>query len=273
SYFVGAGERIGFPIFELDRFTDLEKHHLSFCDKLFVCSNWAKKICQKELPESKVKVINLGVDTETFYPKKYRSDTYAFLTCGKWEIRKGHDKIIEAFNKVFTEKDNVELWMICDNPFLSQERKEWWINLAKNSKLANKIILIPKQNMQADIARLMNMASCGVFPAKAEGWNLELIEMMACNKPVITTNYSAHTEYCTEHNSFLLNETKLEDAYDDPFFKGQGKWLKFTDSLFDQLCEAMKDAYRFGVNDNPNGLKTAQTYSWDRTAEQILGAL
>ena len=42
SQFVGRGEKIGFPIFELDSFNEIEKHHLSWLDKIFVCSNWAK---------------------------------------------------------------------------------------------------------------------------------------------------------------------------------------------------------------------------------------
>ena len=35
---IGKGTRIGFPIFELDRFTERELHHLESVDKIFVCS-------------------------------------------------------------------------------------------------------------------------------------------------------------------------------------------------------------------------------------------
>ena len=34
AQFVGRGKHIGFPIFELDTFTDIEKHHLNSCDEL-----------------------------------------------------------------------------------------------------------------------------------------------------------------------------------------------------------------------------------------------
>lgn len=37
---IGSGKFIGFPIFELDTFSDLEKHHLNSCDELMVCSEW-----------------------------------------------------------------------------------------------------------------------------------------------------------------------------------------------------------------------------------------
>ena len=39
AQFAGRGKRIGFPIFELDKFNDLEKHQLSSLDMIFVCSN------------------------------------------------------------------------------------------------------------------------------------------------------------------------------------------------------------------------------------------
>ena len=36
---IGQGRKIGWPIFELDTFTELELHNLSYCD-LFVCSSF-----------------------------------------------------------------------------------------------------------------------------------------------------------------------------------------------------------------------------------------
>jgi hypothetical protein len=47
SQFAGKGRRIGFPIFELDEFSELEKHHLNSLDSLFVCSQWAKSYPQR----------------------------------------------------------------------------------------------------------------------------------------------------------------------------------------------------------------------------------
>ena len=35
---IGSGPRIGFPIFELNCFSDIEKHHLASLDKIIVCS-------------------------------------------------------------------------------------------------------------------------------------------------------------------------------------------------------------------------------------------
>jgi len=46
---VGKGRKCGFPIFELNKFTEQEKHHLCGLDEIFVCSEWAKTIILNEI--------------------------------------------------------------------------------------------------------------------------------------------------------------------------------------------------------------------------------
>ena len=40
---VGKGMRCGFPIFELNQFTEQEKQNLCSLDKIIVCSQWAPR--------------------------------------------------------------------------------------------------------------------------------------------------------------------------------------------------------------------------------------
>jgi glycosyltransferase involved in cell wall biosynthesis len=145
AQFVGRGIRIGFPIFELDEFNLIEKHHLSTLDKIFVCSDWAKKIVldQIEISEENVSVIPLGVNTDIFrLAGENQNKNTVFFNCGKWEIRKGHDIIPEVFSRAFNVDDNVELWMMNTNPFLSKEEHNNWQQLYKNTKLGSKIKFI-----------------------------------------------------------------------------------------------------------------------------------
>ena len=96
---------------------------------------------------------------------------------------------------------------MCDNPFIGEGNQNWQ-NLYKNSKLGSKIRMIPRQKTHQDVMSIMRQADCGVFPSRAEGWNLELLEMMALGKDVIATNYSAHTEFCNENNCRLIEIKK-----------------------------------------------------------------
>jgi glycosyltransferase involved in cell wall biosynthesis len=274
---IGRGRHFGFPIFELTQFDQQELISMSHCDELLVCSEWAKGVVNKSVG-LKTSVVPLGVDTEIFYPAQViNTEKTIFFNCGKWEKRKGHDILGECFNKAFTKTDNVELWMMCDNPFIGDKNEEWQ-KLYKESGLGDKIRLIPRQQHHQDVARLMNMVDCGVFPARAEGWNLELLEMMACGKHVITTNYSAHTEFCTPVNSRLVNTHNLETAFDGVFFDGtKGFWAELAKDQKDVIIEYMRDVHSLKQSGqlglNQNGIDTANKFTWKNTVDKLLEAV
>jgi|TARA_R100000808_G_scaffold2804_3_gene10578 glycosyltransferase involved in cell wall biosynthesis len=277
SQFVGRGPKIGFPIFEMDRFTEVEVHHLSSLDKIFVCSKWAKKIVEENVnisPEN-VHVIPLGVNPDIFSSTGIagRKET-VFFNCGKWEIRKGHDIISEAFDRAFEPDDNVELWMMCANPFYSPQENYDWERQYKTCKMGSKVRMIPKQRDQHSVSDIMKTADCGVFPAKAEGWNLELLEMMSCGKHVIATNYSGHTEFCNSENCMLIECDELEDAHDGKWFNGQGQWAKIDEKQIDMIAAYMRDIHALKqsglLEKNIAGIETAQKFSWENSAQAIL---
>lgn len=279
---IGNGLRCGFPIFELDQFNKKELHHLNSLDKVFVCSNWAKEVVSSQLYNTykrldlnnNIHVAPLGVDTSLFKPREKSGGPTRFVNIGKWEYRKGHDVLAEAFNKAFESDDDVQLYMMNHNPFLNQEQEREWVSLYKNSKLGDKVHMIPRVRTHVQVADIMQDMDCGVFPSRAEGWNLEAIEMLACGKKLIITNYSAHTEFCNEDNSLLVNVDSKEDAYDGIWFHGQGQWAEIGDSQIDQMCEHMravhKEKQENGKIDNSSGVETADKFSWSGMADRIL---
>ncbi len=289
---IGKGKLIGFPIFELDSFSVVEKHHLDGLDEILVCSEWAKSIIVKELQpledkkevvreiSSHTHVVPLGVDRSIFYeqnPKYYNTNT-VFFTCGKWELRKSHDIIIECFNRAFDEESSVELWMMCANPFLSESQIKEWENLALNSKLGRKISIIPRVETQEQLAEIM--VDCDVFLglSHAEGWNLELLEALSMGKNVICTDYSAHTEFCNKNNANLIQIDALEDAYDGIWFTGQGKWGEIGENQKVSIVENMRRLHRIKqdlgqIPQNKNGIETAERFSWTNTAQKLVEAI
>jgi glycosyltransferase involved in cell wall biosynthesis len=277
---VGNGKYIGFPIFELTRFSAKEVTSLHHCDKIFVCSKWAKDIVQlnTKFKDDDVHVVPLGVDNDIFSPSDVSGrQSTVFLNCGKWEKRKGHDILLECFNDAFSENDDVELWMMCDNPFIGEGNKNWQ-DLYKNSKLGSKIRIIPRQKTHQDVMNVMRQADCGVFLSRGEGWNLELLEMMAMGKQVIATNYSAHTEFCTPTNSMLVNIDNLETAFDNVFFDGQcGFWAELAQNQKDAAIHYMRDVYRLKQDGhriiNENGIETGKQFSWENSTQELINGL
>tara|TARA_Y100001937_G_scaffold125183_1_gene191459 strand:+ start:4372 stop:5508 length:1137 start_codon:yes stop_codon:yes gene_type:complete len=278
---VGDGEKIGFPIFELDQFNDTEKHHLKNLDTIIVCSEWAKSVVKSQLPDSEVFVAPLGVDRSIFNPNIDTNNSNLkfanrdkvktiFLNMGKWEVRKGHDILADAFCKAFKEEDEVELWMINENPFLKEEQQKEWHDLYDSCDMHSRIRILPRLNTHEDVAVIMSQADVGVFPSRAEGWNLEALEMLSMGKHLIITDYSAHTEFCNKDNSRLIQIDEMEDAHDGIWFHGQGQWASIGDNQIDQLVNHMREIHESREEVNHSGIETANLFSWDACARKIM---
>lgn len=285
---VGRGKHVGFTIFELDRFSDRELNHLRSQDQVITCSHWGQRILS--INGIKSDVVPLGIDPSIFSPANTprTPGPTVFAHYGKWELRKGIDVLQVAFNRAFGKSDNVKLRLHCWNPFLikydhnghvvSDENKTWE-NYFKKSKLGDKIEIAPWLPTQYDIAESMRAADVGVFPTRAEGWNLELLEMMACGKRVITTNNTGHTEYVKHiENSLLIETPNQEVACDGVFFNGQGNWAEFEEEQIDQLAEYMRAEHIMIQNVDPNyinvgGIETARKFTWDNAAKKLLEVL
>ena len=273
---IGTGKFFAYPFFELDILPKKDIHQLNIADEIIVTCAWAKKILVNNGVTKPINIVPLGVNAGIFdYTIKSTmkpANKFIFMNIGKWEVRKGHDILVELFNKTFTEEDDVELWIEASSSeyAFSKTEIEYWHKLYMTSKLKDKIKIFPRLNTQIEIAQLMSYADCGIFPSRAEGWNLELLEMMAMNKPVITTNYSAHTEFCNKDNAYLVDVPETESAKDNKYFFGTGNWAKLGQNQLDQFCDMMKHVYTNKINTNENGLKTAQAYNWANATQTLI---
>lgn len=272
----GSGTYFAFPFFEVDTLNQKEKHHLNFVDHLVVSSDWAKDILSKNGINKPVSVVPLGVDTNIFSSKldnANKTPNYIFISIGKWEKRKAHDTLIECFNKAFQPRDNVELWLITHNPFLSPQEEAEWIGLIDKSPLKNKIRVFPRLQTHQQLAEVISYANCGVYISRGEGWNLELLETMSMGKPVIATDYSAHTAYCDKDNSFLVDIEETELAIDNKWFFGTSNWAKIGSKQIDQIIDRMRHCYSNKISTNSGGIQTAARLSWENTAKSLTGCM
>jgi glycosyltransferase involved in cell wall biosynthesis len=196
------------------------------------------------------------------------------MISGKWEIRKSHDKIAKALAR-FKDR-NIKVIIACENPFSSPEENNAWLNMF--SALGDKCLVARRCALHEDFAQLYNQVDCLISPSRAEGWNLPVLEAMACGKHVITTNYSAHTQFCIKDNSRLIEIDNVEPAFDGKFFNGTGgNWASFEDSQFEQLCNhidsVILEKESGSLNINNNGIKTAEIFSWINTSNKIMEAV
>ena len=120
----------------------------------------------------------------------------------------------------------------------------------------------------------MSKVDCGVFPSRAEGWNLEALEMMSMGKWVILTNYSAHSEFSREENSFQIAIEDLTPAKDGIWFDGKvGEWADIGHDEILDFSIAMQ-RFHYQMDDdariNSAGIETAKHFSWENCANKIM---
>lgn len=294
---IGKYLHCGFPIFELDRFRPVELHHLKVQDRLLVTSGWAKSVLEASgFERDWVYIVPLGVDPEVFVPdERYvvvnHSGPTVFMNIGKWEYRKGHDVLIDAFNQAFEPNDNVRLVMHCHNPCFQDPQRgrdysAQWERYCRLSKMCDKILLTDGRLPDSRaVAALIATADCGVFPSRAEGWNLEAGEFLAMGKQLIVTNCSAHTEFCNSENSKLIDCDQMEEAHDGIWFRADapdwqgkpGKWASLGQPQVDQLVAHMRDVHRIkqerGVVVNHAGIETMKHFTWENSARALISAV
>lgn len=270
---VGRGRRCAMPIFELDAFTDIEQHHLGAQDLILAPSRWAAEVLRANgIPEGRIAVVPLGVDTEVFRPvPTSKEGPTVFLNVGKWEIRKGHDVLRDAFCAAFTAKDDVKLIMACHNPCTNDAYNRGWRQWYESSPLGSKIVALDARlPSQVEVWQLMASADVGVFPSRAEGWNMELAEMLAMGKPCIATNCTAHTEYVGEAGCRLIEMGPNELACDNMWFMEQGGWPSFEEDQFDQLVQHLRTAHREKQQGTLAPTQWPARLTWTNTAQRIM---
>jgi glycosyltransferase involved in cell wall biosynthesis len=269
-----APYKIGFPIFEMDNLKYCSDH-IEQQDCIFVCSEWAKNVVLNTTKQKNVEIVHLGYNDILFNNTKWVQDgPLKFYTIGKWEYRKGHDVILKAFNGAFSNRDNVELHMLSNLQFPHMDKlNKHWSDLYMNSKLNNKIHIHDTLQNQSDVAEFINNNHVGLFLSRAEGWNMGLLESLACGRPCIATDYSGQSEYIKDfEHANIVHINNYEDAIDNVWFNKdrQSRWAQFTEDNLDHTIAMMRSLYkRFKHGDLHPYYCNHNKYTWIEASKRL----
>jgi autotransporter strand-loop-strand O-heptosyltransferase len=194
------GPKIAYNVWESTLQPEQYFNKLKEFDELWVPSKWQRDctIAQGYDP-SKIKVVPEGVDVNTFFPEntshKLTSDgRFKFFLAGRWDYRKSIKEIIETFLKTFDKNAPVDLIISVDNPFSGDGMKTTEERL-EHYGLTDDRIKILHFPPREEYIQLLKSCDAFVSCARAEGWNLPLIEAMACGTPSIYSNCSGQLEF------------------------------------------------------------------------------
>ena len=194
------GPSIAYNVWETTRQPEEFFEKLKNFTQVWVPSEW-QKLCTVEqgIEESKVKVVPEGVDGNFFKPLNEsiefpKGRPFRFVVVGRWEYRKSTKEIINSFIKAFPNNENVELLLSVDNPFSSDGCNTTEERLAKFELTDPRIKVIHHQDRDQYL-NLLQTSEVFVSCARSEGWNLPLIEAMACGTPAIYSNWGAQLQF------------------------------------------------------------------------------
>ena len=282
------GRNVVWAIFENDKLTPVYMNWLNRADLVWAPSAWARNILLAHgLPATKVTVVPEGVDAELYHPhcrpwNETKSPTkFRFLMLGKFEERKGYTQLLDAFVKAFGKTPKVEL-LIKGDYYIDQQRKgEMLLDFVKSYNAPN-IRLLTGAASQEDLFVIYNMADAFVFPSRAEGWGLPLIEAMATGLPAIATNYSGQTEFLSHLEGLFMpvrhNLVPVQDPEIHRFVMDHdGDWGRWAEADVDDLADKMQEMVKNYPQWRQNALKAStilrSRFTWANAAHIALESL
>jgi glycosyltransferase involved in cell wall biosynthesis len=225
------------------------------CDQLWVHSQWVKhQAIQSGIIPSRVKVVPNGIDQDIFNPSvtRYSLPTrkkFKFLFVGAAILRKGIDILLKAYGQAFRPEDDVCL-VIKDHSrdvfYRGEKFKDRILSLAEDRDYPE-LIYLDRYLSAPDLASLYRACDVGVFPYRAEGFSIPILEAMACGLPSIVPNFGACLDFCRPESSFLLPVRRIcapvmgDYAINTLGFKEQVDGVDFCEMSPDTLASCLKE--------------------------------
>ncbi|MBI5446992.1 MAG: glycosyltransferase, partial [Deltaproteobacteria bacterium] len=200
--------RIGYTMLEVDGFPREWVSQANLMDEVWVPSRFNREgflSCGVTRP---VHVMHLGVDVDHFNPgikavPNPRGD-FVFLSSFEWGERKSPELLLSVFNGTFRARDPVLLLCKVMNRDSAVRVREL-VSRLRLSPAGGRIAFIHNRELPYhQLGVLYRSADCYVSAGRGEGWDMPLMEAMACGLSSIATDWGAHTEFVNEGISYPL---------------------------------------------------------------------
>ena len=206
-------------------FNLFQKFILSNADLIISNSNYTKSIAvTMGISDKKIEVINLGADTEKFYPNDSKKNIYKKYNINKNDMlllsishlipRKGNDMVIQALPKIIQKIPNVK-YMIGG----TGRNKEKLLTLTDELNLQENIIFAG-YIQDDELIDYLNACDVFIMPNRKEGYDVEgfgivFLEANACRKAVIAGDSGGAVDaVINKKTGYLVNPLSTDDISD-----------------------------------------------------------
>jgi glycosyltransferase involved in cell wall biosynthesis len=250
--------RVGRAAFGTDRIPDGWAERCNAFDELWLPSEFHREtFAASGVERSKIRVIPYALDSELFSshrpPLQLQSmpaNSFRFLAIADGWLAPGVDTLVRAFIEEFSPDEDVALVIHCTpirggDPFIDVEAELISFietNLGKKLEDVPTIALLIGSLSQEDRASLFASSQAFVQPARAEATGRHCLEALACQLPVIATNWGPLNDFLTEQNSFPVTTDGLVAAQpeENELFAGH----RWAESKLDHLRLQMRQVFQ-----------------------------
>ena len=262
------GYKIAYNVWESTLYPEDFFNRLYYFDEVWVPSKWQFDcLVAQGYPTEKISIVPEGVDIEVFKPiKKFpQREKTRFVYFGRWDYRKGTTEVLQAFAEEFKDEDDVELIASVENPYpydglkSTEERVKVHNIDTKNIKFVN----FPSRD---EYVNYLQTAHVFLSCARSEGWNLPLIEAMACGTPAIYSNWGGQLEFA-EGKGVPVSISELRPANKEhKDFPGD-----YCEPDWDDLKRKMRQAYDYNtamwIKSVSDSKEIHKKFNWEIIAE------
>ena len=235
---------------------------------------------------ARIRVVPHGVEPRVFTPNgpAFELPTkkkFAFLFVGGVSFRKGTDTLLAAWRKAFTASDDVVL-VVKDHSrdlFYRDGTVRRTVADLEADPGAAEILHIDSFLPEKELAALYRACNVAVFPYRAEGFCIPILECMASGTPAIVPRFGACLDFCTDETSYFTDAKRIRV----PVHRRLTVALGFTDEVDEvDFCEVPVDALADRLRETANepatrregrsaaGVRVAhQRFTWDHAVDIV----
>ncbi len=270
--------KIGYTMLEVDGFPADWVWQANRMNEVWVPSDFNRQGFLASGLKRSVHVIPLGVDTNYFHPgiKAHRNPMgeFVFLSIFEWGERKEPWLLLRAFNEAFSAREPVRLLCKVINRDGSLSLKQEIRKLGLKESGGRVSYLFNLEFPHYQLGSLYRSADCFIASSRGEGWDMPLMEAMACGLPAIATDWGAHKEFLHEGIAYPLRSRGTVPAVARcPYYAGFS-WadpdLEHLRHLLREIYENRDEARRRG---QAAAAEMAARWSWTMTARKIIERL
>jgi glycosyltransferase involved in cell wall biosynthesis len=260
---------------ELDQLTPLEKNVARNIDEIYLTSKYSVDVF-KEHGIDNVKFLPLGFDHHNFFrtDKKYfNDDRVTFNLVGKFEKRKNHKEVIQAWIKRFGNDNRYFLQCSIHNTFLTPEQNNQIFSSIVAEQRCSNITFLTFMGQNAQYNDFLNSGDIVIGASGGEGWGLPEFHSVGLGKYGVIMNETGYKSWANESNSVLINPGSKDEIYDNMFFRkgnayNQGNYFTLDVDSFIHGCEqAIEKCRENRVNEA--GLSLQKEFTWAKTLDAL----